>query len=82
MKYFLRKNEKNIEVNKAAGSERLPYFSLFEIIDREGDKAEFKEVAAFWRAKSGKGYSGVSSKPFVKPEPVNSVETKEDIPWD
>lgn len=81
MKYYLRKNEKNIEVNKVAGTERLPYFTLFEIVDSPipGQDAKFREVAALWKSKSGKGYSGKTS----EPRPQKKVEIKpDDIPFD
>jgi len=54
MRIFLQKNEKNIEKNKAAGNEKLPYFTL-KRIPEEGE-TEWKEIAAFWKRE--KGYSG------------------------
>ena len=56
MKLFLRKNDKNIEVNRTQGDERLPYFSLFIVPEEQGK--EWFELGAFWKSKSGKGYSG------------------------
>ncbi len=53
---FLQKQDKNIEQNKTNGNERLPYFRLVLAPEKEG--GEWKELGAFWKAKSGKGYSG------------------------
>lgn len=54
MRLFLQKQDKNIEKNKAAGNEKLPYFRLVK--PPEEGETEWKEVAAFW--KKEKGYSG------------------------
>ncbi len=50
---FLRKND-------LSENPKRPYFTLFQIIDsaEEGGEAEFKEIGAFWKAKTGTGYSG------------------------
>lgn len=61
---YLRKNEKNIEVNKAAGNEKLPYFSLFIAPEKETQDKTWIEVGAFWKSRSGKGYTGNFSKGF------------------
>lgn len=50
---FLRKTEKEkMELNP-----KLPYFRLVLIPEGEDD-GDWQEVAAFWKAKSGNGYSG------------------------
>lgn len=53
---FLQKQDKNIEKNKENGNERLPYFRLVQAPEKEG--GEWIELGAFWKSKSGKGYSG------------------------
>ncbi len=56
MRIFLQKNEKNIEKNKAAGNEKLPYFTLKRIPEEGEKETEWKEIGALW--KGAKGYSG------------------------
>ena len=56
MKLYLRKNDNNIDINKSAGDDKLPYFSLF-IVPEEKEGA-WVEIGAFWKSKSGKGYNG------------------------
>lgn len=55
MKLYLSRLDKNIEVNKRAGDERLPYFSLKIIPEKEGE--EWIELGACWKSKTGKGYN-------------------------
>lgn len=62
---YLSKQEKNIEKNKENGNEKLPYFKLLDATEEIGANGEktidwkkAKEVAVFWKSKSGKGYSG------------------------
>lgn len=50
MKLFLQKNTKRTEENKQ------PYFRL--VVPPETDGGEWKDIGAFWKAKSGNGYSG------------------------
>ncbi len=61
---YLRKNDKNIEVNKSTGTEKLPYFSLFVVPEKGAPDQTWVEVGAFWKARSGKGYSGQFHKDF------------------
>lgn len=61
---FLSKNEKNIESNKQLGQEKFPYFTLKIVneIEVNGEKKldwqNAKDICAFWKTKSGKGYNG------------------------
>ncbi len=54
MRIYLQKNDRNIEKNKEAGNDKLPYFTL-KRIPEEGE-TEWIELGAFW--KGAKGYSG------------------------
>jgi hypothetical protein len=70
---FLQKQDKNIEKNKENGNDKLPYFRL--TIPPENENGEWIEVGAFWKAKSGKGYSGkLADNIEIKVKP----KTKED----
>ena len=77
---YLSKQEKNIEENKKNGNERLPYFRLLDATEEEvnGEKKidwkKAKEVAVFWKSKSGKGYSGKYSEPKKETPKVESEE--------
>src|SRR4051812_1522438 len=57
MKLYLRKETKNIEENKIAGNDRLPYFRLVVIPEdaRPDNIVPWPEVGALWKTKSGKG---------------------------
>lgn len=82
---FLRKND-------LTKNEKLPYFTLCVVPEEgEGDPDEgWKEIAAFWKAKSGFGYTGQMTngvtvdlskfKPYVKGE--KKAEVKEEKPPD
>ena len=69
MRIYLRKND-------TSENDKLPYFTMFTVPEEDG--GEWKEIAAFWKAKSGKGYNGVLGKgveidtsamvPYKKPE--------------
>lgn len=54
-KYFLGKNEQNIENNKKNGNDKLPYFSLFVVPAKKGD--DWIQIGAAWKSSSGKGYN-------------------------
>lgn len=64
---YLRKNEKNIEVNKTSGK-NLPYFSLLVVPSDENKKLDWDkalEIGAFWKVKTGgNGYTGQFHKDF------------------
>ncbi len=51
MRLYLHKND-------LTKNDKLPYFSL-KIVPEEGvEGAEWKTIGAFWKAASGKGYTG------------------------
>lgn len=52
MRLFLQKTD----LEKREQNPKLPYFKL--VIPPEEDGGEWKDVGAFWKAKSGNGYSG------------------------
>lgn len=63
---YLKKNEDNIEVNQKTGK-NLPYFTLLDVKETKESTPEnrvldwknAKQIAAFWKVKSGKpGYTG------------------------
>lgn len=55
---YLRKND-------LSKNEKLPYFTLCVIPEEGADDAEWEEIAAFWKAKSGVGYSGIATEGLV-----------------
>lgn len=55
MRLYLRKND-------LSKNPKRPYFTLVVPPDKEGGDSEWKEVAVFWKAKSGNGYNGMVSK--------------------
>ena len=73
---FLQKQEKNIEKNKENGNERLPYFRLVLPPEKEG--GEWVDLGAFWKSKSGKGYSGKFAEGVSITLTKKSREAKED----
>lgn len=79
-KFYLRKNDKNIEINKTKGDDRLPYFSLFSVPEKEG--GEWLEIGAAWKSKSGKGYNVAFAKGFefstTDIKPYKKTETNGD----
>lgn len=80
MRLFLQKQDKNIEKNKLAGNEKLPYFRL--VVPPEEGQTEWKEVAAFW--KKEKGYSGKIAEGVninFTPKVVDDIKAS-DIPFD
>ena len=78
MKLYLGKQDKNIAANQASGEDRLPYFKLSVPPEQPG--GEWKEVGAFWRSKSGKGYNGKLAEGvtilFEKPMPLSPSPLK------
>lgn len=54
---YLRRNDKNIEVMKQRPDKNLPYFSLFQVPEKGKDE-KWIEIGAFWKAKTGNGYTG------------------------
>ncbi len=54
-----------LQKNDLSKNAKLPYFTL-KIVPEEGAKdQEWKEVGAFWKSKSGVGYTGVFSEGMV-----------------
>lgn len=82
MRLFLQKND-------TSKNEKIPYFTL-KLVPEEGDKdQEWQEIGAFWKAKSGFGYSGVVNEgvvidaskvvPFKKKQEVESEKGEKDF---
>ena len=42
---------------KTNPEKNFPYFSLF-VVPEKDSSGEWEEIGAFWKAKSGKGYTG------------------------
>lgn len=58
IRLFLQKND-------TSKNEKIPYFTL-KIVPEEGAAdQEWKEIGAFWKSKSGVGYTGVFSEGMV-----------------
>lgn len=57
---YLRKQEKNIETNTKIGNNKLPYFVMSIVPEKDGqlDWTGAVEICALWKNSSGKGYSG------------------------
>lgn len=81
MKLFLSKNLKAVEELNKKGETRLPYFRL--VVPPEQEGGEWKEVGAFWKAKSGNGYSGKLTDNVKISFKENDEEfTPENVPFD
>lgn len=52
MRLYLQKND-------TTKNEKIPYFTLKLVPDEGAEDQEWKEVGAFWKAKSGVGYTGI-----------------------
>ena len=55
---YLRKND-------LTKNPKLPYFTLCIIPEGEEPDAEWKQIGALWKSKSGNGYTGESSEGVV-----------------
>lgn len=64
IRVFLKKND-------TSKSDKIPYFTMS--VPPEDGNGEWKDIGAFWKAKSGNGYSGVLD-PNVRLD-VNAVLT-------
>ena len=53
-----------LQKNDTSKNEKLPYFTL-KLMPETEDGKDFKEIGAFWKSKSGKGYSGGLSEGVV-----------------
>lgn len=47
-----------LQKNDVSKNVKLPYFTLKVVPEEGAQDQEWKEVGAFWKAKSGVGYSG------------------------
>lgn len=58
MRLYLQKND-------TSKNEKIPYFTLKLVPDDDAEDQEWKEIGAFWKAKSGVGYSGIATEGLV-----------------
>ena len=75
-----------LQKNDISKNPKLPYFTL-KIVPEEGvEDQEWKEIGAFWKAKSGVGYTGAFSEGMtvdtsqIKMRPKADASPKAELP--
>ena len=48
-----------LQKNDTTKNDKIPYFTLKVVPEEGAGDQEWKEIGAFWKAKSGVGYTGI-----------------------